>query len=151
MNKGLALRFVETIRGEMVDGPESAWPKAKSARFGSDMVGGWLLRNGGLVEGLEREKNLAIPPGGTSGTRRADWLLGKRIVIEVKTYGGILGQGGDATNTHQIMDFALWRDEVPDKRAVVLARVAWKGNPRADDLFKRALEHFKVPLLTFAW
>ena len=115
------------------------------------MVGGWLLENGGFVEGLQKSRPVQIPEGGTLPRRRADWLLGKRIVVEVKTYSRALGKGDYLSNTRQIEDYSLWRDERPNERAVVLARVAWVGNSRIEGLFREDLRHFHIPVIHFLW
>jgi hypothetical protein len=142
---------VQAIRGAGAIGPDQSWTKDKSSRFGEDLVGGWLLENGGLIEGLEKGPRIIIPSGGTKSKRTVDWLLGRRILVEVKTYENDLGQGGHASNTRQIDDYGLWRDQEPAQRAVVLARVAWEGNAETDILFKGDLSHFRIPLLTFRW
>lgn len=124
---------------------------AKSSRFGEDLVGGWLLGHGGLTAGLQKVKRIRIPAGGTLPKRTADWLLGKRIVVEVKTYSNRVTKGGNLAITRQFNDYALWRDELPDQRAVILARVAWKGNLEIEDLFREDLKHFRIPVIFFQW
>lgn len=113
------------------------------------MVGGWLLRNGGLIEGMQYGKRICIPDGGILDKRRADWLVGNRIVVEVKTYRHILGQGSRAKNTHQMVDYSLWRDARSQARAVVLASVSWGDKSQVDPLFVAALGHLKIPLVSF--
>ena len=78
-------------------------------------------------------------------------MIDGRIIVEVKTYGNHVGQGADAKNTHQMVDFARWREFGSGKRAVVLARVAWHGNSEIDRLFRFALAHLGVPVMTFGW
>jgi hypothetical protein len=143
-----AKRWVETIRGEPAELPE-ATSRYEIGRYGEDLVGGWLLENGGLIEGLERAKRVRIPEGGASTKRTADWMVGRRIIVEVKTWGHVLNQGEHAKNTRQIDDYCRWRDEKPHERATVLARVTWKGNSETNILFRGDLMHFGVPLLNF--
>jgi hypothetical protein len=151
MKRKVAMNYLRTIRGKGIEEPDPSWLSDKSGRFGEDLIGGWLLENGGRIEGLQGGARITIPLGGNSNKRRTDWLVGKRIVVEVKTYNNSLGQGGYATNTHQIEDLALWRDQRPEERAVVLARVAWNGNSGVDQLFKADIRHFKIPLVHFLW
>jgi len=143
------MKFVRTIRGAEVDEPSPDWPRNKSGRFGEDLVGGWLLENGGQVEGLESGKSVNIPVEGNSAKRRTDWLVGKRIIVEVKTYNSVLGQGDYGKNTHQIEDLALWREQRPDERAVVLARVALNGKSSIDRAFEADVRHFNIPMVLF--
>ena len=103
------------------------------------------------MEGLQKGRLINIPKGGTLPKRRVDWLLGKRIVVEVKTYGANVNKGEYLKNTRQIEDYSLWRDERPFERAVVFARVAWKGNSGMERLFTEDLRHFHVPVIYFLW
>lgn len=151
IRKGAAIRLVGVIRGHLAEEPKPDWGKDKSSSFGEDLVGGWLLENGGLVEGLQKGEVISIPEGGTLARRRTDWLLGKRIVVEVKTYAADLNKGEYLSNTRQVEDYSLWRDEQPDYRAVVLARVAWNRNSRMESLFREDLRHFQVPVIRFLW
>jgi len=139
------------IRGATAEEPRSDWGKHKSSSFGEDLVGGWLLENGGLVEGLQKGRLIRIPEGGTLPKRRTDWIVGKRIVVEVKTYAAALNKGEYLSNTRQVEDYSLWRDEQPDTRAVVLARVGWDGNSKIEGLFREDLRHFRVPVIYFLW
>ena len=143
--------MVETITGSAFQKPMLGWSKTESSRFGEDLVGGWLLRNGGLEEGLQKAKRIPIPEGGTLPIRTVDWLLGKRIAVEVKTYLHSVTKGDYLKVTRQFNDYSLWRDEKPTKRAVVLARVAWNGNSRIEELFREDLRHFRIPVLFFQW
>jgi len=149
LNPGTAKDFVRTIRGASSEAPRPDWSREDSSRYGEDLVGGWLLKNGGLIEGLKKEETIPIPPGGNSPERRADWLLGGRIVVEVKTYVGDVIKGGNLDNTRQFEDYSLWRDQIPSRRAIVLARVSWKGNSRIEALFREDLRHFRVPIIFF--
>jgi hypothetical protein len=151
LGKGMAAKLVSMIRGTIAEEPRSGWGRDMSSSFGEDMVGGWLLGNGGLVEGLQKGRLISIPEGGTLPKRRTDWLLGKRIIVEVKTYVAVVNKGGHLSNTRQVEDYSLWRDEQPDKRAVVLARVAWDGNSKIEELFREDLRHFQVPVIYFLW
>ncbi len=151
LNERAAIRFVETIRGVSPHAPVPGWARDESSRFGEDLVGGWLLENGGRVEGLRKGVIVPIPEGGASSQRRTDWLLGRRIIVEVKTYMGSVSKGDGLKNTRQFEDYVLWRDQVPDKRAVVMARVAWNGNLRIEQLFREDLRHFRIPVVFFQW
>jgi hypothetical protein len=139
------------IRGAIAEEPKSDWGRERSSSFGEDLVGGWLLENGGLVEGLQKGGLISIPEGGTLPKRRTDWVLGKRIVVEVKTYAAAVNKGDYLSNTRQVEDYSLWRDEHPDRRALVLARVAWEGNSKIEELFREDLRHFHVPVIYFLW
>ena len=110
-----------------------------------------MLENGGLVEGLQKGRLITIPDGGTLRKRRTDWLLGKRIVVEVKTYAADVNKGEYLSNTRQVEDYSLWRDEEPESRAVVLARVEWKTNSGIEKLFREDLRHFRIPAVYFLW
>jgi hypothetical protein len=151
VDKCSALECVETIRGEPTEESKPSWNKGKSSRFGEDLVGGWLLKNGGLLEGLQKAKRLRIPEGGFSAIRIADWLLARRIIVEVKTYGHNLSKGGSLSNTRQFSDYARWRNELPNERAVVLARVTWNNNSSVGSLFTEDLRHFDIPVIFFQW
>ena len=100
---------------------------------------------------MSRNVRIDIPIGGLSINRRVDWIIDGRIIVEVKTYGSDVGQGANANNTHQMVDFARWREFGSGQRAVVLARVAWNGNSEIDRLFRFALSHLNVPVMTFKW
>jgi hypothetical protein len=113
-----AKRWVETIRGEIAESPLAISSKHETGLFGEDLVGGWLLENGGLVEGLRKWQTIPIPEGGNALKRKVDWVLGKRIVVEVKTHSGNLSKGGYLDNTRQFEDYSLWRDEAPSERAI---------------------------------
>jgi len=139
------------IRGTAVQMPGPGWSKTESSRFGEDLVGGWLLKNGGLEEGLQKAKRIPIPEGGTLPIRTVDWLLGNRIAVEVKTYLHVLTKGYYLKVTRQFNDYSLWRDEAPSERAVVLARVAWNGNSRIEELFWEDLRHFRIPVIFLHW
>jgi hypothetical protein len=151
LSRGVAAKLASMIRGASAEEPNPDWGRDKSSSFGEDLVGGWLLENGGLIEGLQKGRSISIPEGGTLPKRRTDWLLGKRIVVEVKTYAAAVNKGEYLSNTRQVEDYSLWRNEEPDKRAVVLARVAWKGNSRIEALFREDLKHFQVPVIHFLW
>ncbi len=151
MAKTTAIALARLSRGIPVEDPSSGWSRDETSKFGEDLVGGWLLKNGGLIEGLRKEDEVIIPDGGNQTRRRADWLLGQRIIVEVKTYLGRLTKGGRLKNTRQIEDYARWRDERPEWRAVVLARVAFKGNSMIEPLFRQDLEHYHVPVIFFLW
>lgn len=142
---------MEAVRGERCEKPISGWNKDKSAHFGEDLVGGWLLDNGGLEEGLQKWRWVAIPKGGDRERRKTDWLVGKRIIVEVKTYLNSVSKGADLRITRQFDDYSRWRDEMPEERAVVLARVSWKGNLGISSLFWEDLRHFRVPVIFFQW
>jgi len=142
---------VEIIRGQSADPPGLGWTRDLSSQFGEDLVGGWLLQNGGLVEGLEKGRQIPIPAGGALPKRRADWLLGRRIVVEVKTYAKDTGKGDYLKNTRQVDDYCRWRDELPSERAVALARVAWRGNIKLERLFREDLRHFGIAVIYFSW
>jgi hypothetical protein len=115
------------------------------------MVGGWLLKNGGNIEGLQKLKRIRIPEGGILPYRTVDWLLGKRIIIEVKTYSKALTKGAELSITRQFQDYASWRDEDSTYRAVILARVSSNGNMDIEPLFREDLRHFHVPVIRFQW
>jgi hypothetical protein len=145
--------LVESARGGPVELPRADCSRVTRSRFGEDLVGGWLRKTCGPAIQLQRGVRIDIPIGGLAINRRADWVLDGRIIVEVKSYATRLGQGGEAKDTHQIDDFARWRDfGIPKrKRALVLARVSWSGNADIDELFRFALAHFGVPILTFKW
>ena len=151
LTRAEAVAFVEVVRGGPSEVPSSGWTKEDYSRYGEDLVGGWLLKNGGLVEGLRKEAKIQIPARGNSPRRRVDWLLGRRIIVEVKTYVASLVKGGNLSNTRQMEDYSLWRDEAPSERAVVLAKVAWRGSSRIEPLFQGDLRHYKVPVVYFEW
>lgn len=151
MSSRQAMKCVEAIRGTCPEPPIDTWTTAKSSRFGEDLVGGWLLRNGGADVGLRRGRRIRIPAQGTVPERIADWMLARRILVEVKTYGHVLTKGGDLGVTRQLGDYVLWRDAKPDVRAVVLARVSWRNNARIDTMLMEDLRHYKIPVLTFLW
>jgi hypothetical protein len=88
-----AHKYVESVRGEPSEAPSISWGKEQSSRYGEDLVGGWLLRHGGLTEGLQKEVQVSIPEGGNQPRRRVDWLVGRRIIVEVKTYAQSLLKG----------------------------------------------------------
>jgi hypothetical protein len=149
LSRKTANDFVSAIRGAGAEAPRLDWSRDDSSKYGEDLVGGWLLKNGGLIEGLKKEETIPIPPGGNSPDRRADWLLGGRIIVEVKTYVGDVIKGGNLDNTRQFEDYSLWRDQMPSRRAIVLARVSWKGNSKIEALFREDLRHFRVPVIFF--
>ena len=132
--------------------PDSDCSMNVRSRFGEDLTGAWLLETCGPNTRVERDVRIDIPIGGLSIHRRVDWLVDGRIIVEVKTYKSELNQGSNSVNTHQLDDFARWRDffEVP-KRAIVLARVGREGNVSIDRLFRFALAHFWIPIITFMW
>jgi len=146
-----AVDLVESIRGRPVADLETGCARNIRGRFGEDLVGEWIYRRCGPSVNLQHDVTIVIPPGGIQPWRRADWVVDDRIIVEVKTSGGVLGQGEHSKNTHQMVDFATWRDCRPDIRAVLLARVSWGGNSRNDPLFTFALKHLRIPVLTFRW
>ena len=146
-----AHKYVESVRGEPSEAPSISWGKEQSSRYGEDLVGGWLLRHGGLTEGLQKEVQVSIPEGGNQPRRRVDWLVGRRIIVEVKTYAQSLLKGANLDNTRQFDDYARWRDEDAYNRAVLLARVAWSGNAKIESLFMQDLKHFEIPVILFLW
>ena len=99
--------YVERVRGGPTAEPVPDWAKDKSSKFGEDLVGGWLLANGGLTEGVERQARIAIPEHGSQPRRTVDWLLGKRIIVEVKTYAKSVSKGAYLEVTHQFNDYAF--------------------------------------------
>jgi hypothetical protein len=146
-----AIDLVESIRGRPVSDLRMGYPRKIRGRFGEDLVGEWIYQNCGPSTDLQHDVSIGIPSGGIQQRRRADWVVDDRIIVEVKTSGNVLGQGEHSKNTHQMVDFAAWRDTRPDSRAVLLARVSWDGNSRIDPLFTFALKHLKIPVLTFDW
>ena len=146
-----ARRWIGSVRGMDAELPMADVLHYERGRFGEDLVGGWLRESHGPKVKLVRNPRIAIPIGGLAIYRRADWVLDDRIIVEVKTTERDLGQGSDAENSHQISDFARWRDFRPSKRALVLARVSWKGNLTIDKYFFFTLRHFAVPILRFRW
>ena len=146
-----AIELVESIRGRPVANLEAGYPRIIRGRFGEDLVGEWIYWNCGPSIDLQRGVSIRIPSGGIQRQRKADWVVDSRIIVEVKTGANVLGQGERFKNTHQMADFALWRDSRPDIRALLLARVSWDGNTSIDPLFTFALKHLKVPVLTLEW
>jgi hypothetical protein len=151
VSKQQAVSYVTTIRGGPADLPGLDWSKRQSSTFGEDLVGGWLLKNGGNIEGLQKLKRIEIPESGALSHRTVDWLLGGRIIVEVKTYARTLYKGGELSITKQFQDYAAWRDTDSTQRAVVLARVASNRNTDIEPSFREDLRHFRVPVIRFQW
>jgi len=151
LTKKKAIDLVESIRGRPTSDLETGYARNIRGHFGEDLVGEWIYRNCGATVSPQHDVTIVIPPGGIRPWRRADWVVEDRIVIEVKTGSSVLGQGEHARNTHQMVDFAKWRDARNDMRAVLLARVSWAGNCHNDPLFTFALKHLRIPVLTFQW
>ena len=99
-----ALGFVGAIRGATPGGARPDWTKSQYSTLGEDLVGGWLLKNGGETVGLQKGRKVRIPEGGTLPRRRADWILGKRIIIEATAYAKLVSKGGNLKVDRQFKD-----------------------------------------------